>query len=451
MLPGNMKRTQLITILFGIALSILLACNNKDDNPSNAFSDLMEYSMEVIDTGRNEYHDIFKKYLNEKLREVKIIALGEARHDHGTTFKHKIQLIKFLHEEMGFNVLVFEYGWLGEYYANQSLNNGVSPDQACKYSWLAQSELTFPIFDYIFKTKQSDDPMQMAGFDSEKIPSGIPDTRRFIKELTEIIEFDLSPQDSLLLDSLILNNYSALGDNRRGNMPYKRRRSATDLIDSLSLISQNKREFLIKNLGRTDYYMQILTLESILMASETESSGNLYNYFRDQNMATRVQWLKDSIYPDEKIILWSATAHNARNMIGISRNSEYPYTYYNFYPYYVMGDFLYTEYGNQYYSMAFTSGEGSYGVTFPIDHNYKKYEEIIAIEPPKESSYEYYVLNSGYETLFTDLRTAKKNSWLNSAYTGYAFGCIEDYGSWSKMVDGFYFIRKMEPDIWRDR
>jgi len=49
--------------------------------------------------------------LNNYWSEAQIIALGEQTHFDGATFDAKVQLIKHLHEQLGFNVLAFESGY----------------------------------------------------------------------------------------------------------------------------------------------------------------------------------------------------------------------------------------------------------------------------------------------------------------------------------------------------
>ncbi len=52
----------------------------------------------------------FKKIsaFKETLKEVEMIALGENTHGLGQVFKAKADLVKFLHREMGFNLVLFE-------------------------------------------------------------------------------------------------------------------------------------------------------------------------------------------------------------------------------------------------------------------------------------------------------------------------------------------------------
>lgn len=62
-----------------------------------------------IDPEDDNFADLrpLKKYLGK----ARIIQLGEQSHGDGATFFAKQRLIRFLHKEMGFNVLAWEAGF----------------------------------------------------------------------------------------------------------------------------------------------------------------------------------------------------------------------------------------------------------------------------------------------------------------------------------------------------
>ena len=49
-------------------------------------------------------------FLSQILKDKKIVLLGEQSHGDGATFEEKITLIKYLHENLGFNTIIFESG-----------------------------------------------------------------------------------------------------------------------------------------------------------------------------------------------------------------------------------------------------------------------------------------------------------------------------------------------------
>lgn len=53
--------------------------------------------------------------------------------------------------------------------------------------------------------------------------------------------------------------------------------------------------------------------------------------------------------------------------------------------------------------------------------------------------------------LFCDLRNAEENTWLKSTFTAYPLGYNCDSAEWHRVFDGFYFIKEMQPDEWKNQ
>jgi erythromycin esterase-like protein len=390
----------------------------------------------------------FKQNIRTSLENVKVVALGESLHEDGLTFEHKVNLVKYLHEDLGFNVIAFEYAFFGNWNTNESLKQGNDVKEATKYSGWSKSKYAFPVYEYISQTHQTYQPLNYAGFDGEKVPNGIPDIQRLLTQIIGLIDYKLSGTDHLLLDSLISAVYGEIGNSHKDAISYNRRIIARVLIKDIQRELNLKRKFILTTCSEMEFIMYTLTLNSILMDEKSTYAGSFWNIVRDKHMAERVKWLIDSLYKGEKIILWGASAHFARNMINIKRNLE-PDDY-GFYPYLQMGDWLYTFYGDAFYSIAFTSASGKTGLIFPENHKFKKYEEIKSIPKPHVNSFEGISFLTDQEALFCDLRLANEKTWLNTRFLAYPFGYNQDFASWKKVLDAFYFIREMKPDEWHN-
>jgi len=62
----------------------------------------------TIDPQDDDFSDL--DFLESRLEGVRIVLLGESHHGNGSDFLGKTRLVKFLHQRLGFNVLVFEAG-----------------------------------------------------------------------------------------------------------------------------------------------------------------------------------------------------------------------------------------------------------------------------------------------------------------------------------------------------
>jgi len=401
----------------------------------------------IIYDSSGEFSKAFKDRIKEELANVRILALGEASHEDGSTFEQKVNLIKFLHQEMGYEVIAFEYGFYGNWKTNENLKAGMDVEEATKYSGWSKSAYAFPIYQYIAESYKTEYPLHYAGFDKEKVPDGIPNINTLLDTMISHFDLDVNPPDRQFLDSLVLAIYSGMGNDFKNKITYDQRNRAKEIIKELQSELLDKRNQLIERFSETEITIWDYTLQSILMSEKTVFAGSFHNIVRDKNMADRIIFLADSIYRGKKIILWGASGHFARNMISIDRNM--PENSYGFFPYYQTGDWLYEHFGNQYYSIAFTTGEGKVGTIYPEGHKFKKYEEFRTLENNHPNSYEIIANETGVDFLFTSLKFSEPIRSSNMSFISYALGYQEDFACWNNVFDAFLFIKNMKPDKWR--
>lgn len=400
-------------------------------------------SIEPFSNSGDTYTQEFKEFLKKELEDVRIVALGESTHEDGATFEHKAELVKFLHQELGFTVLAFEYGFYGHWLINEKIRKGQDMEMAVQNAGWSDNKQSFPVYEYLFSTYQTDFPLKLAGFDGEKVPDGVPNIRSLISEIRDLVQLDISPVDSLVVDSLVTAIYSGIGNKVFNELTFEGRDRTKQRIHELRLYLKEYSESLITETGNERLLIWDFTLQSILKDEKSKYAGSFRNIVRDKTMYERVQWLADSIYKGEKIILWGASAHFARNMVQIERKLNSGD--YGFYPYYQQGDWLHAYFGESFYSIAFTAGSGKTGTILPANHRYKQYEEIIDVPKPLSDSYEGIMHSSESGFLYTSLKNADYDSWLSKRFIAYPLGYNQDMANWKSVFDGFYFIREMSP------
>lgn len=431
-----------------LAFIITVICNSFCFGQVSTKDRLLDNSAIVYDSS-GEFSEEFKDRLKEDLANVRIVALGEASHEDGSTFEQKVNLVKLLHQEMGYEVIAFEYGFYGNWKTNENIKAGMDVEEATKYSGWSKSAYAFPIYQYIAESYETEYPLHYAGFDKEKVPDGIPNINALINTMISHLEIDVNPPDRQVLDSLVLAIYSGMGNEFKNKITYYQRNRAKEIIKKLQSKLLDNRNQLMERFSETEITVWDYTLQSILMSEKTVFAGSFHNIVRDKNMADRIIFLADSIYSGKKIILWGASGHFARNMISIDRNL--PENSYGFFPYYQTGDWLYEHFGSQYYSIAFTSGEGKVGTIYPEGHRFKKYEELRTLKNDHSNSYEFFAKETGVDFLFTSLKLAEDEAGAtpNMSIVTYALGYQEDYACWNNVFDSFFFIKNMKPDKWR--
>ncbi len=121
-----------------------------------------------IDPADDDFSDL--QPLKEIIGDSRIVQLGEQSHGDGTCFQTKIRLIRFLHEEMGFDVLAFESGLYDCRRAWQAFQADEDPLTAARLGvfgiWTG-SRQTAPLWEYLGRQARGDTPLELAGFDCQ--------------------------------------------------------------------------------------------------------------------------------------------------------------------------------------------------------------------------------------------------------------------------------------------
>jgi erythromycin esterase-like protein len=150
--------TLLFILLNTLSSAQKIELSNSDFRPVRTISPLDE-----------DFSDL--QFLKEVFKDKRIILLGEQSHGEGATFEAKVRLIKFLHKEMGFDMLSFESGLYENYktYAKiEDTNYTESPLKESIYQMWSDTKEFEPLLKYIHETKRSNNPLLVTGFDCQE-------------------------------------------------------------------------------------------------------------------------------------------------------------------------------------------------------------------------------------------------------------------------------------------
>lgn len=333
----------------------------------------------------NENFDGFSD-LKVILKDVEIVMLGEQSHGEATAYDTKIKLIKYLHQELGFDLLTFESGFYDCSKAWQMIEEGEGVRDAMGKSifglWSTTNDF-IPLTDYLEKTKSSNKPLKLYGFDSQL--TGKYSENHFINDLSDYLH---KVKPSILATnnwehfSESINLLTTLEFKKfKKNEPEQDLDFMLNLIDEITKIEPDfESKFWIQTLKSTHAYL---------------SDASIKTNFRDKQMADNLIWLKEK-HPGSKIICWGATSHFLYNSNEVRMKSPLIQILGGNYlknapP--MMGEHIKNKFQEKVYTIGFTAYQGEYGL-------FRKGQ----IKIPKEGTLEFLLGQSGYDNFLLPLK-----------------------------------------------
>ena len=383
-----------------------------------------------VDPADGDFRDL--EPLRKSLRGVRVVLLGETDHGDGTTFLAKTRMIRFLHERMGFDVLVFESSLYECAKVHERLAAGEPVRQAlprCVFPIWTKSREFQPLIDYLDKH-----PMEIAGVDNQF--SGTAADDFFVHDLAAVLGPEVARGDDWDRVVRVVAKLNK-GVWEEGSEP---RHSAEEQAAFARTIESWR--------SRTgSEYWRLVLANLRVFAEQTwqtdfrDHTANALVYaMRDRQMGANLLWLARQRYPRRKIIVWSAVLHNGRNLGAIETSDARQARLYGtktaagqtvWQP---MGEVAWRVLGDQVYSMAFTAYQGEFARFFA-----PKAQPLPAMSG---GSLEGLLARAGFDAAFVDLRHGP--SWLHAPLPAQLTRHIEMRADWSRVVDGVFFFKTME-------
>ena len=364
-------------------------------------------------------------FLKEKIKDVDIIMLGEQQHGDGATFKAKSRMIKFLHKEMGFDVLVYESGLFDctTLWDTLKQKEVLKPELFRKglFWFWCESEETQPLLNYIIENVNTDNELEINGCDLQ-FSGAIKLSERkaqLIEYFNDYKEFNKDNYSIFLksLDEFWKITYGEISV-KEPNKLFGEIKSLRELIINKEILNRKDSIFsqYMSNIY-DNYFDAIMNKDNILCQIK----------YRDSIMANNVFWLKNNIYKNRKIIIWAANSHIISNHSNNERLKGYTR----------MGEYIKHKYKESCYVMNFTS---NYGETINISNG-----GALSINDASNQSIEYLLHDMKHEYSYIDFRDLNIHSPLNDTISLKCLGHGNHVANWSTMIDGLFYIDKMTP------
>lgn len=261
-----------------------------------------------------DYSDL--QFLKPLLANRRVVSLGEAGHGVRQFSQGKARLIRFLHEQMGYDVIAFESSLHDCWQTHQGMSGATAQSlmrECLFYVW--QTADVLYLMEYVRQTQNTANPLVLAGFDVQ--PSGRGPASRARPALLHSV---VAVADSAFARRFFTvdSTVTALWDG--SSVAYGA--YLADHNDSLRRVYARAEELIRQNRPAIDARFASQPQRPVVALATVRSMGVLLRQItqtgearyatRDAGMADNVDVLLDELYPGKKVMLWGHNSHIAR-------------------------------------------------------------------------------------------------------------------------------------------
>lgn len=429
-----MRRAVICCLVLILASALRVPAQPAPAEPSDAIR-ARAVELRTIDPLDENFSDLAP--LKQVLKGRRVVILGEPEHGGGTVFLAKTRLIKFLHEEMGFNVLAWEDGMYDARLTWQHLVAGDPPRDAATLGvvpiW-SVSRQTDELWRYLARTSKTAHPLQLVGIDTH-----VSATQR-AQEVRTALLADLKRLNHLspkpLVADAAFDDLVVLWDEKVRTPE----RSASAIRALESLRDGLLRPAAIEAIGAREamWWRQCLATFVFKIRNVTLPTGGqgpmapVFNP-RDFQMGRNLLWYAKTYDPKAKIIVWSATMHGVRHPETIDPlDASVDYT--DVMP---MGHYAWLGLGRELYVLGFVAFDGQVHLPWGFAGG--------DVDPAPPGSLEAHAADAGVKQAWIDLAQAAPDSWLRGDVVARPLGYVPMKAHWQDHLDGFFFIKTVKP------
>jgi len=397
-------------------------------------------------------------FLNEKLKNVDVIGLGEATHGTKEFFELKNKMFKYLVEKHDVKLFGIEANFAACYDINKYVlyGEGNAKEALSRNGyWVWQSQEVLDLIEWMKnynKGKALDQKIKFYGYDMQDATSCIIWLENYLRKNSPSFNKNLLPEK-------IEENKNALRDLDDKGLDEMQKRNMNKLKKLEEFVLRQGTELVKKD--STDYKFAKQTIAVIrqkLNYFREQDFNKAYSY-RDSSMTQNIKWIREC-NGNGKIMLWAHNGHIGKGSFSDNYKSG------NW-----MGTHLNNLYGEKYYSIGFSFSQGGFVSQSPSSTNlfylmYSFTKSIFIDEPwPVSNNYVEPHSKSYLTNVFSQLQmpifyldfkdiSDKKSikNFINKEYEHYEAGAVyinEKSALWSTNLytyfDAVIYVDKTKP------
>jgi erythromycin esterase len=379
------------------------------------------------------------EFLRPLLERKRVVQLGENAHGIREYNLVKARIVRFLHEELGYDVLAFESALYQCYDADLTAAEASARSTltSCAFGvWHTQEVL--PLFEYLRSTRGGERPLRLAGIDVQPIGNNKEGRPAFLASAVASIDPEYA-EDVFELDSLFLEIYARGGRERR---EYFRSEDGRGMAEAYDRLAAFLAEHPSPNLADQDANAAGVarqTARSMAWYIRQQAAPTTREYVerRDEGMAENLTFLLEDLYPGRKVIVWGHNFHLRRDNLSIPPDT----TMFPDVAARTMGSWIHERYGDSVYTIGLYAYRGQ-----AVNNS----GEVYAIEPAGPGSLEALLHGIGGDAVFVDMSRAPHRpdtAWMDEPITARYNGTTALSMILRDQYDGILFLEEVTPRV----